>query len=95
MSSRKTIWYHRLFEKTRPFRELPWPFRFAAATGLVLLAFAVRNQFNEPLNAFPFLLFFPALIISAVVFNRGHASHVLSASRVAPGFVTATLPHSA
>ncbi|MBV1800312.1 DUF4118 domain-containing protein [Siccirubricoccus sp. G192] len=38
---------------------------------LVLVAFAIRYWLLADLLALPFLLFFPAIILSAVVFNRG------------------------
>jgi two-component sensor histidine kinase len=34
-------------------------------------AFALRQTFSDVLKDFPFLLFFPAIILSAVLFNRG------------------------
>lgn len=60
-----------LYEKTRSLRHLPWVVRYGATAILVLLSFALRQTFSDALREFPFLLFFPALILSAVLFNRG------------------------
>ena len=60
-----------LYEKTRSLRHLPWPVRYGATAILVILSFALRQTFSGALREFPFLLFFPAIILSAVLFNRG------------------------
>jgi two-component sensor histidine kinase len=60
-----------LFDKTRSLRHLSWPVRYGATAILVLLAFASKQTFSDALREFPFLLFFPALILSAVLFNQG------------------------
>jgi two-component system, sensor histidine kinase PdtaS len=60
-----------LFDKTRSLRHLPWVVRYAAAAILVVISFALRQTFSDALREFPFLLFFPALILAAVLFNRG------------------------
>jgi two-component system, sensor histidine kinase PdtaS len=52
-------------------RSLPTPLRWTGAAGLVLVAFAIRHWLLADLLSLPFLLFFPAIILSAVVFNRG------------------------
>ncbi|MGF9764463.1 DUF4118 domain-containing protein [Microvirga sp. 0TCS3.31] len=59
------------FDKTRSLRHLPWVVRYAAAAILAVISFALRQTFSDALREFPFLLFFPALILSAVLFNRG------------------------
>ena len=61
----------KLFEKTRSLRNIPWPIRYGATAVLVIVALALRQTFSEALKDFPFLLFFPAIILSAVLFNRG------------------------
>ncbi|MBL0403769.1 DUF4118 domain-containing protein [Microvirga aerilata] len=60
-----------LFDKTRSLRHLPWLVRYAVTAILVLVAFVLRQMFSDALRDFPFLLFFPAIILSAVLFNRG------------------------
>ncbi len=60
-----------LYEKTRSLRHLPWAVRFSATAILVTLSFVLRQTFSDALREFPFLLFFPAIILSAVLFNRG------------------------
>jgi two-component sensor histidine kinase len=60
-----------LFDKTRSLRHLPWVVRYGATAILVVISFALRQIFSDALREFPFLLFFPALILSAVLFNRG------------------------
>ncbi|MBL0404228.1 DUF4118 domain-containing protein [Microvirga aerilata] len=60
-----------MYEKTWSLRHLPWVARYSATAILVLLAFALRQTFSDALKDFPFLLFFPAIILSAVLFNQG------------------------
>jgi K+-sensing histidine kinase KdpD len=60
-----------LFDKTRSLRHLSWPMRYGATAILVIVAFTLRHTFYGALKDFPFLLFFPAIILSAVLFNRG------------------------
>ncbi len=60
-----------IFAKTRSLRHLPWHVRYTATGILVALAFVLRYTFSESLNGFPFLLFFPALILASVLFDRG------------------------
>jgi two-component sensor histidine kinase len=45
--------------------------RYGATAILVIVAFTLRHTFYGALKDFPFLLFFPAIILSAVLFNRG------------------------
>ncbi|MBQ0820827.1 DUF4118 domain-containing protein [Microvirga sp. HBU67558] len=71
-----------MFDKTRSLRHLPWSVRYGATAILVAVAFILRQIFSDVLREFPFLLFFPALILSAVLFNRGSGlvATVLSAA---------------
>jgi two-component sensor histidine kinase len=62
---------HKLFIGTRAFGEWPALVRYALTAGLVLIAFTIRYTMGERLNAYPFLLFFPTLIIASVLFNHG------------------------
>src|SRR3954454_12467169 len=50
---------------------LSTPLRWTGAAALVLAAFAVRYWLFADRPTLPFLLFFPAIIFSAIVFNRG------------------------
>jgi two-component sensor histidine kinase len=52
-------------------RSFPTPLRWAASSGLVLLAFAVRYAVLGERPTAPYLTFFPAIVISAVLFGRG------------------------
>jgi two-component sensor histidine kinase len=54
-----------------------------------MLSFSIRSRFSGPLGPFPFLLFFPAVIISAIVFNRGsgYVATALSAGLSAYAFL--------
>jgi K+-sensing histidine kinase KdpD len=61
----------KLFERTRSLRYLPLFIRYGTTAILVVLTFALRETFSGALKDFPFLLFFPAIILSAVLFNRG------------------------
>jgi two-component sensor histidine kinase len=78
-----------LYEKTRSLRHLPWVVRYGATAILALLSFAVRQTFFDALREFPFLLFFPAIILSAALFNQGSGlvATVLSAILSAYFFV--------
>jgi two-component sensor histidine kinase len=60
-----------LYGETRSLRHLPWVVRYGATATLVLLAFSLKQTFSDALREFPFLLFFSALILSAVLFNQG------------------------
>ena len=50
---------------------LPTPLRWTGAAVLVFVAFAIRYWLFADRPILPFLLFFPAIILSAMVLNRG------------------------
>ena len=52
-------------------RSFSAPARWLAAAGLVLAAFGIRYWLFGPTPVLPYLLFFPAIIISAVILDRG------------------------
>jgi two-component sensor histidine kinase len=58
-----------LFQRTLASRELPIWARYAITT--VLVALAALGQLAGDFGRYPFLLFFPAIILSGVVFDRG------------------------
>lgn len=63
--------FDRLIEKTRPLRKVPIAARYLLAVTVVELFFVLRLALGETLAGFPYLLFFPAIILCAVVFDRG------------------------
>jgi len=71
-----------VFTWSDPLRKAPVWVRYILATGVVLLFFAVRAAFSPVLGGYPFLLFFPAIILISVLLDRGTGifSVVLSAS---------------
>ncbi|MDO9713789.1 sensor histidine kinase [Paracraurococcus lichenis] len=60
---------------------LPTPARWAGAALLVLIAFAVRFWLL-PVTTLPFLLFFPPIILAAVLFGRGSGFVALALSTI-------------
>jgi two-component sensor histidine kinase len=69
-----------------------WPvwLRYGATAVLVCLALGARLAIGENLRGYPFILFYPAVVISALVFDRGSGliatalSAVLAASFLGP-----------
>ncbi len=57
-------------QRLRAARGLPSPARYGATVGIVLLAFAARLAL-EGVYSYPFITFFPAILISAFIFGRG------------------------
>jgi two-component system, sensor histidine kinase PdtaS len=72
-------------------RSLPVWARWLAATGLVFLAFIIRYALFDERPTLPFLLFFPAIILSSVLFDRGSGivATLLSTALAAVYFVPA------
>src|SRR3954467_11858618 len=52
-------------------RSLPTPLRWASTAVLVLITFAIRYWLLADSPFLPFLPFFPAIVLAAMVFNRG------------------------
>jgi two-component sensor histidine kinase len=63
----------RLFDESLRLAKVPPWARYAMTTALVLLAFGARHLLAQtvPFGGYPFLLFFPAIILSAMLFDRG------------------------
>jgi two-component system, sensor histidine kinase PdtaS len=59
-----------LMERTRPLRRLPVAARYLLAVVIVGAFFGIRASL-QALDGFPYLLFFPAIILCAVVLDRG------------------------
>jgi two-component system, sensor histidine kinase PdtaS len=80
----------RLFDDSLRLANLrPWA-RYALTTVLVLLAFSTRYLLPEPgaASADPFLLFFPAIILAAMLFDRGSGLYaVILSAAIADYFV--------
>lgn len=61
----------RVFQLSRPLRRTPLVLRYALATLIVLAFFGLRSVTAPVLGGYPFLLFFPAIILIAVVLDHG------------------------
>ena len=61
----------RFLAKARPSRKLPLWSRYLLATLMVLITLGVRFAVADVLVGYPFILFFPAIVASAVLFDRG------------------------
>jgi len=74
-----------LFDIALVSRGFPVWARYSLTAILVLLVAAVRHALRDPLPGYPFLLFFPVIIISSVLFDRGNGvfATILSALAVA------------
>ena len=62
-------------------REMPLGLRWLGAAALVAIAFACRHALDEP-TVSPYLGFLPAVILSAVIFNRGSGFIAVALSAV-------------
>jgi two-component system, sensor histidine kinase PdtaS len=69
-----------LFEKILRLRGLPVPARYAITTLLVLLSFGVCQGLGEDLNENTFLVFFPVIILAAMLFDRGNGFYAVALS---------------
>lgn len=63
--------FEQLITRMEPLRRLPMPVRYLLATCIVLGFFFLRAQLSGPLANYPFLLFFPAVIIVSLLLDRG------------------------
>ena len=63
--------WERILDWFQPLRRLHWTVKYVFACGVVLGFFALRYAFGFALRGYPFLLFFPAIIISAAAFGFG------------------------
>ncbi len=59
-----------IFELTDPLRRRPWV-GYGAAILLSLAALAIRLLLDERLTGFPFLTFYPAVLVTALIGGRG------------------------
>ncbi len=71
-----------LFVRLLAVRRLPVGVRYASTTLLVLAGFATRWALSDSLTAVPFLLFFPAIILAALLFNRGNGLYAVALSTI-------------
>lgn len=65
------VTFARIFTLSRPLRTMPLFLRYLGATAVVFLFFGVRAMIEPALGGYPFLMFFPAIIFIALVFDRG------------------------
>lgn len=63
--------FEQVIRSAEPLRRLPLPARYLLATCVVLGFFFLRAQLSGPLSSYPFLLFFPAIIIVSLLLDRG------------------------
>lgn len=61
----------RVFSASAPLRTAPVALRYLLATAIVLLCFILRTMVAAWMGGYPFLLFFPAIILISVLFDRG------------------------
>ncbi len=60
-----------VFRVSAPLRAAPVALRYLLATAIILLFFALRVAAAPYMGGFPFLLFFPAIILISALFDRG------------------------
>ncbi|MBE7158412.1 MAG: DUF4118 domain-containing protein [Rhodospirillales bacterium] len=84
--------YRRFLQPSLHLRQAPLAVRLLAAAALVMVSFAVRYWLFRDTPGLPFLLFFPAIILSAVYLGRGSGllATVLSALLALYFFVAPT-----
>lgn len=73
-------------ERLQRLDRLPLVVRHLLAAALVLLFFGVRFVLEDELGGYPFLLFFPALVLSSVLLNRGSGFTALGLSTLLTWF---------
>lgn len=69
-----------LFDKLLRLRHLPIPARYAITTLLVLASFGTRQLVGDALNENSLLVFFPAIILAAMFFDRGNGLYAVALS---------------
>ena len=77
-----------------PARGLPIWIRYGLATAIVVLAFLVRLVAGGAMNGYPFLLFFPAIVIVSVVFDRGTGIYAVVLSTALAWYFFVPVIHS-
>ncbi|PXA95544.1 hypothetical protein DMC25_00585 [Caulobacter sp. D4A] len=60
-----------IFRVSAPLRAAPVVLRYVLASAIILLFFALRLAAAPYMGGFPFLLFFPAIILISALFDRG------------------------
>jgi two-component system, sensor histidine kinase PdtaS len=71
-----------IFRYTSQSRHFPAWARYAITTLVVLIAFGARYLLWGPLAGYPFLLFFPAVILVAILFDHGTGVYAVGLSTV-------------
>ena len=59
---------------------MPVWLRYVLATAIVLLAFVLRLATAPAMNGYPFLLFFPAIVVVSIAFDRGTGVYAVALS---------------
>lgn len=70
----------RIFTLVQPVRAMPVWLRYVLATVIVLLAFVLRLATAPAMNGYPFLLFFPAIVVVSIAFDRGTGVYAVALS---------------
>ena len=70
----------RLFTLDGPFRAMPVWIRYVSATVIILLAFTLRVVTEPAMTGYPFLLFFPAIVVISIAFDRGTGVYAVGLS---------------
>jgi PAS domain S-box-containing protein len=60
----------RSLQRAKPLRRIPLAVRYGLTTGIVLLCFAARYTLGD-FYPYPYLIFFPGILIASFVFDRG------------------------
>ena len=71
-----------LLRKLQPVRKLPVWLRWLLSAAIVLVFFEVRYLLDAYLALYPYLLFFPAILITSFVFDRGSGFVAVALSAV-------------
>lgn len=70
----------RVFELARPVRGMPVWLRYVAATAIILVFFLLRQAAGPVMTSYPFLLFFPAIVLVSILFDRGSGLYAVGLS---------------
>lgn len=79
---------------TKPARGLPVWVRCGLATAIVVLAFLLRLVAGGAMSGYPFLLFFPAIVIVSIMFDRGTGIYAVVLSTVLAWYFFVPVVHS-
>jgi two-component sensor histidine kinase len=73
---------------------MPVLIRYLVATAVILLAFGLRLVAGGAMSGYPFLLFFPAIVIISVAFDRGTGIYAVGLSTALAWYFFVPVIHS-